>query len=159
MMNSELIASILRASLISIVPFGIWAWLYLNPKKTWFFQTSTTSVVFGVARFWYYVSPFLGVAFLFFGVSDWQLGQDPHSLSIWLFVGIGCIMLGFVLGFLQPSWLSPPWLRRLKREHGDVIDLLLEDTVGMDKYELERRLETWEAIEKWVAEVRRKHGL
>jgi hypothetical protein len=48
----------------------------------------------------------------------------------------------------------------LRRKYGkDAINLLIEDAVGMDKYELERRLETWEAIEQWVTEVRRKHGL
>ena len=158
-MADQLIASLLRASLIAAIPFGIWLWGRFGPKKMWFFQTSATSAVFGVARFWYYVAPFLAMAFLFFGISDWQLGQDPHSLSIWLFVGIGCIVLGFVCGFLQPSWLSPSWLRRLKREYGDVINLLLEDAIGMDKHELEKRLETWESLEQWVAEVRRKRGL
>jgi hypothetical protein len=29
----------------------------------------------------------------------------------------------------------------------------------MEKRELEQRLETWEATEQWVAEVRRKRGL
>jgi hypothetical protein len=158
-MTVELIASLLRASLIAAVPFGIWLWLWFTPKKTWFFQTSSTSIVFGVARFWYYVLPFLALAFLLAGVDDWLLGQNPHSLPISFFVGIGCVVLGFVCGFLQPSWLSPLWLRRLKREHGDIIPRLLEDAVGMDKRELERRLETWESLEQWVAEVRRKHEL
>jgi hypothetical protein len=158
-MVNELLASLLRASLIAAIPFGMWLWLWFNPKKTWYFQTSATSLVFGVTRFWYYVAPFLAVAFLFFGISDWSLSQDPYSTSSWFYVGLGCIALGFVCGFLQPSWLSPPWLRRLKREHRDVIPKLIEDAVGMDKRELERRLETWGSLEQWVAEVQRKHGL
>jgi hypothetical protein len=158
-MISGLIASILRASLIAVIPFGIWLWLRFGPKRSWYFQTSATSVVFGVARFWYYVLPFLAMAFLFFGADDYFIGQDPYSGSAWFFVGIGCVVLGFVCGFLQPSWLSPPWLRRLKREHGDIIPRLLEDAVGMDKRELERRLKTWGSLEQWVAEVQRKYGL
>lgn len=157
-MIGELIGSLLRASLIAVIPFSIWLMGRFGSKKTWYFQTSATSVAFGVARFWYYVAPFLALAFLFFGVDDFFLGQDPNSGSIWFFVGIGCIVLGFVCGFLQPNWLSPSWLRRLKREHGEIIPLLLEDAVGMDKQELEQRLETWESLEQWVAEVRRKHG-
>lgn len=159
-MNSELISSILRASLIAAIPFGIWIWLYFNPKKTWFFRTSTNAVVFGVIRFWYYVAPFLGVAFLFFGIDDYFLGLNPYTGSIWFFVGLGSIAIGFVCGFIQPNWLSPPWLRRLRREYGDdVIDLLIEDAIGMDKYDLEQRLETKEAMEQWIAEVQSKDGV
>lgn len=158
MINQGLVESLLRASLIAIIPFSMWLWLGFGPKKSWYFQTSTTSIAFGLARFWYYVAPFLAIAFLFFGIDDYFLGRDPHKGSIWFFVGIGCIGLGFVCGFLQPDWLSPSWLRRLKREYGkNIINLLIEDAVGMSKRELEQRLETWEDLEQWVAEVRRKH--
>lgn len=158
-MIAEIVTSLLRASLIAAIPLGIWLWGRFGPKKAWYFQTSATSVVFGVARFWYYVLPFLAIAFLLAGVDDWLLGQNPHTLPISFFVGIGCVVLGFVCGFLQPDWLSPSWLRRLKREHGDVIPKLIEDAVGMEKNELEQRLETWESLERWVADARHKHGL
>ncbi len=156
-MAEQLISSLLRASLIAVIPFGIWLMGRFSQRKTWYFQTSATSVAFGLARFWYYVAPFLALAFLFFGVDDFFLGQDPHSGSIWLFVGIGNIGLGFTCGFLQPDWLSPPWLRLLKREYRDVVPRLIEDAIGMDKHMLEKRLETWESLEQWAAEVRRKH--
>lgn len=68
-MAEPLIASLLRASLIAVIPFGIWLWLRFGSKKAWYFQTSTTSVVFGLARFWYYVLPFLAIAFLFWVLS------------------------------------------------------------------------------------------
>lgn len=155
-----LINSLLRAFLIAVIPFGIWLLGKFGTKKNWYFQTSTTSIVFGLARFWYYVFPFVALAFLFFGVSDWQLGEDPHKLSIWLFVGIGCIVIGFICGFLQPDWLSPAWLRRLRREYGqETIDLLVEDAVGMDKEQLEQRSYTWQDLEDWVTEVEHKHKL
>jgi hypothetical protein len=159
-MISGLTTSILRVSLIAVIPFGIWLWLRFGPKRSWYFQTSATSVVFGVARFWYYVFPFLTLTFLCIGISNYFLSPDPHSGSSWFFIGVGLAILGFVMGFLQPSWISPPWLQRLKREYGkNVINLLIEDAVGMEKRELEQRLETWEATEQWVAEVQRKHGL
>lgn len=147
--------------LISAVIMAFWLRRYLSSNKTWFFQTSSSAVVFGVARFWYYVTPCLAFAFLLFGIST-AMGGDPYSMVpvYWVIAGWGCIILGFVFGFLQPIWFSPSWLRQLKREYGkDTINLLIEDAVGMDKYELERRLKTWEAIEAWVAETRRKHGL
>lgn len=139
---------------------ALWLHRYLGSSKTWFFKTSGSALAFGVARFWYYVAPFLTLAFILFGISA-ATGDDPYSRVpvYWMLVGWGCIILGFVFGFLQPSWLSPPWLRRLKREHGDVMKELIEDAVGMDKNELEKRLETWESLEQWVSEVQGKHGL
>ncbi len=159
MIESELISSILRASIIAILPLAIWAKGRFGSNKAWFFQTTATSLSFGLARFWYYVSPFLGLMFLFGGVSDYYLGQDPHSNSKWFYVGMACIPVGFACGFLQPGWLSPAWLRRLKREHGEIIPLLFEDAVGMSKEQLDAKTRIWEDLEVWVAEVRHKHGL
>ena len=159
MIPPELIASVLRVSIIAIIPFIIWITGRFGSKKTWYFQTSSTSIAFGVARFWYYVFPFIAVAFLCFGVDGYYLGQNPHETSVWLFIGIGCFIAGFVCGFLQPDWLSPGWLRRLKREHGEAIPWLLEDAVGMDKAKLETKTRNWKDLENWVAEVRRKHEL
>jgi hypothetical protein len=146
--------------LISAVIVGLWLQRYLSSSKIWFFQTASSAVLVGAARFWYYVVPFLALAFLLFGMSS-ATGEDPHSMVpvYWIFAGWGFIILGLVAGFLQPTWLSPPWLRRLKREYRDVIPHLVEDAVGMDKYMLAKRLETWESLEQWVAEVQRKHGL
>jgi hypothetical protein len=148
-------------ALISTTIMMFWLHRYLGLSKVWFFQTSSSAIAFGLARFWYYVAPFLGLAFLLFGISA-TVGSDPHSMIpvYWVFGGWGCIILGFILGFLQPSWLSPTWLRRLKQEYGNaMINLLIEDAVGMNKSQLEQRLATWEDIEGWVAEVRHNRGL
>lgn len=160
MTNSFVLTRLWPFLLIGAAIMALWFQRHLSSNKVWFFQTSSSAIVFGVARFWYYVAPFLALAFLLFGISA-AVGDDPHSNvpMYWVLVGGGCGILGLVFGFLQPSWFSPPWLRRLKREHGDAIPLLIEDAVGMDKHELERRLETWENLERWVEEVQRKHGL
>lgn len=159
MIESGLIASLLRASIIAVLPLGIWLKIRFGSKKTWYFQTSSTSIAFGVARFWYYVGPFFAAFFLLGGIEDFYLAQDPHSGSPWLFLSMGCIVIGFICGFLQPNWLSPGWLRRLKREHGEAIPWLLEDAVGMSKAKLEIKTETWAALEAWVIEVRQKHEM
>jgi hypothetical protein len=160
MTSSFVITRLWPFILIGAVIMALWFHRYFDSSKVWFFQTSSSAFAFGVARFWYYVAPSLALAFVLFGISA-AIGDDPYSRApvYWMFAGWGCIILGFVFGFLQPSWLSPPWLRRLKREHGDIIPKLLEDAVEMDKRELERHLETWETLEQWVAEVRHKYGL
>ena len=124
--GETLLASILRASLIAVVPFGLWIWGYFTSNKTWYFQASNTSIIFGLARFWYYVFPFLAIFFVSAGINDYYLGQDRHSGLIWLYVGIGSVAIGFICGFLQPNWLSPHWLRRLKREHGKLFQSFLK---------------------------------
>ena len=159
MIDSGLIVSILRASLIAIFPLGLWAVGRFGTSKVWYFQTSVTSMVFGLARFWYYVLPFLGLMFLFGGVDNYYLGLNPNSGSIWFYVGMACIPIGFVCGFWQPDWLSPAWLRRLKQQCENVIPLLIEDAVGMDKKTLQSKTETWEHLEAWVDEVQQKHRL
>lgn len=157
MIPTGLIESVLRASIIAVIPLLIWAFGRFGSKKTWYFQTSSTSIAFGVARFWYYVSPFLGISFLIMGVSDYYLGHNPNSSSIWLYFSMACIPIGFVCGFLQPDWLSPGWLRRLKREYGEAIPWLLEDAFGISKVELDAKTRKWEDLEKWVEEVRNKN--
>ncbi len=159
MIESELIISILRASIIAILPLAMWVKGRFGSSKVWFFQTTATSLGFGLARFWYYVFPFLGLAFVFAGIDDYYLGQNPQVGSNWFYVAMACIPIGFTCGFLQPSWLSPAWLRQLKREHGEIIPLLFEDAVGMSKEQLDAKTRIWDDLEAWVVEVRYKHGL
>lgn len=143
---------------VSTVLMVLWIQRYKSTDKTWFFRTSGSAVMVGVARFWYYVFPFMALGWIIMGIGDfWELGGplDPaYAISVyWMFAGLVVIVFGIVFGFRQPNWLSPPWLRRLKREHGDIINELLIDAVGLDKQELGRRLETWENIEEWIARV------
>ena len=94
MIPPGLIASVLRVSTIAIIPFVIWIIGRFGSKKVWYFQTSSTSIAFGVARFWYYVSPFITIAFLCFGVDDYYLDQNPHETSVWLYIGTDGIAHG-----------------------------------------------------------------
>jgi hypothetical protein len=144
--------------LVSIVLMFLWLRRYLNSNKLWYFQTSSSAVAFGAARFWYYVFPFFTLTCVFFGIKE-LLRIDPYDpaykiASRWMDAGVVSIVIGFVCGFLQPSWLSPSWLRKLRQEYGKgVINLLIDDAIGMEKDELAQRLETWEDIEAWITEV------
>ncbi len=64
----------------------------------------------------------------------------------------------YILAMWQPWWLKPKWLRWLEEEHGTIIELLWED-VRKNLWGWERRVRTQKDLEKWVDEVRRKHGL
>lgn len=158
-MESSLLNSVARASILAIMPMGLWAICFWGSNKTWYFQTSTTSMSFGLARFWYFVFPFLGIAFLFFGVADFYLGKDPQSTSIWFYVGVACILVGFICGFTQPNLLSPHWLKRLKSQYGIILPFLLEDAVGMDKKDLKAKTTKWVDLEEWISEVCEKNNI
>ena len=141
--------------IVSVVIMIFWFQRFLATNKLWYFQTSGSAIVVGVARFWYFVAPFLAIAFFCFGISRlWT--EDPYDpaykISVyWTCTGFMNIIIGFICGFLQPNWLSPAWLRRLRREYGQrVIELMIDDAIDLEKYELQRRTETWEALKAWA---------
>ena len=149
--------------IVSTTLMIFWIQRYKSPDKSWFFQTSGSAIMVGVARFWYYVIPFMALGWIVMGIGDfWALGgalDQTYTISVyWMFAGLAVMAFGIIYAFWQPNWLSPPWLRKLKREHGEIIDELVIDAVGMDKQVLRRRLETWESIEEWISEVEQKRN-
>lgn len=71
---------------------------------------------------------------------------------------IPLLIVTYVLAIWQPWWLKPTWLRRLEKEHGDILEILWEEA-RMDQWKWERRVKTQEGLEAWVAEVREKNNL
>lgn len=73
-------------------------------------------------------------------------------------VGVGFGVVGLLFNFVQPSFLKPAWLKWLEQEHGDIINLLIEDAnrMGLDVWE--KRVETQAGLEAWVAQVRHRKG-
>jgi hypothetical protein len=77
--------------------------------------------------------------------------------NVWLWIVFPLLAIALVLAVWQPSWIKPRWVRWLEENHGDILELLIEEgrkTPGWSK-----RVSTQEGLEAWVAEVRRKHGL
>jgi hypothetical protein len=81
-------------------------------------------------------------------------------LELFAGVGVGFGVVGLLFNFLQPSFLKPAWLKGLEREHGDIINLLIEDANRMGLEVWEKRVETQANLDAWAAEVRhKKNGL
>jgi hypothetical protein len=80
-------------------------------------------------------------------------------------VFVPCFILAFVVGFWQPWWLKPKWIRQLKQNHPDIYPFLREaaqEEVGTDRdkiREWERKMDTVEGQNEWVAEVRKRLGM
>ena len=104
----------------------------------------------------------------FFNGSVVLLGLVPITLAVAALTGklilLWCLvlplmMLALVLAIWQPWWIQPAWYRWLEEHHGDIIPLLQEEARAMGRWNWQRRVATQEGLERWVAEVRRKHGL
>jgi hypothetical protein len=100
----------------------------------------------GVALFWFALTAAVPRSYLSVGLS---IG----------YIGIGFGLLAVIFNFVRPSFLKPAWLKWLEQEHGDVFPLLEQDAHDMGLKTWERRMETEEDMETWVAKVRQKHGL
>ncbi len=73
---------------------------------------------------------------------------------------VGVFPLGIIAVLVvvfQPKWLKPKWVRWLEDNHGDILEMLIEE--GRRTPNWSKRVNTQEGLEAWVTEVRRKHGL
>jgi NhaP-type Na+/H+ and K+/H+ antiporter len=84
---------------------------------------------------------------------DLEDRQRLFDLSIIL------LIVAIVIALWRPRWLLPKWLRWLQAHHKDILPLLKQEAQAMPDREWNKRVETQEDLEQWVAEVRRKHGL
>ncbi len=107
-----------------------------------------------------------GILFLMWGVGtvlvlafDEQNDFIVTVAKILWIGGLGVALLGFIFALLQVPVMKPAWLKWLEREHGEIMPLLRREAreMGLDIWQ--RRVDTQEGLEEWVAEVRRKHGL
>jgi hypothetical protein len=76
---------------------------------------------------------------------------------------VGVFPLGIIAVLVvvfQPKWLKPKWVRWLEENHGDILDLLIEEARKTPQWtDWAKQVSTQKGLEEWVAEVRRKHGL
>jgi hypothetical protein len=98
----------------------------------------------------------LGIFFLVLAIATIPQSQDISLTIVGIALGFG--VLGFIFAFTQPSFLKPPWLKWLEREHRDIMPLLREDAHRMGLNVWNERMQTQADLEDWVAEVRRKYG-
>jgi len=104
-----------------------------------------------------YVAIPAGIAFLIFGLA--AIPESPDvSLNI---IGVGLVIgvIGLAFGFTQPSFLKPPWLRWLEREHSELMPFLRKEANRMGLNVWNKRIQSQEDLEDWVEEVRDKYRL
>ena len=103
-----------------------------------------------------YVQLVLGLMLVSIAMS--LLMPTPETArNLWLWIAFPLLAIALVLTAWQPAWIKPRWVRWLEENHGDILELLIEEgrkTPGWSK-----RVSTQKGLEEWVAEVRRKHKL
>jgi len=127
----------------------------------------------GLDKRWFIVpaSPYVSSGFYFFlptGMLGLLIGLvgfvielvSPNVNTIGFYCGAFMLWpLGFLFAYLEPGWMSPAWYRWLKKEHGDILPMLIEDAEQIGRAAWLEQTKTQQGLEQWVAEVRHKHGL
>jgi hypothetical protein len=71
------------------------------------------------------------------------------------YVILPLFILGILLTFWRPRWLTPKWLWWLEKNNSDILDLIVEE--GRKTKDWGKVVATQEGLELWVAQVREKH--
>ena len=100
----------------------------------------------------------LGIAFLFFALAAPFSPSSTIGL-VAAYIAAAFAILGLLSAFTQPSFLKPAWLKWLEAEHGEIMPLLRQEVKTMGYKTWNKQMKTQADMEKWVAEVRAKHGL
>jgi hypothetical protein len=142
--------------LIIIVAFLVW-WIRMRMgyDKRWFVIPAAPLI----SRNFYFFLPAFVIGSTIGLLGVFLVILDPHADPFLIIVAFGIYGMGFVLAYLEPSWLAPKWYRWLKREHGDILPDLAEEAHQLGREAWLKRVETQEDLEQWVEDFRRKHGL
>lgn len=152
-MNTKLtcIASSLIA--VGLIAIGLGVRTRLGKNRAWYLVPNYYVLL---PKTGHYALPIGGLMLITLGISLFMPNSEVgDKIMYWGTVPL-MIMVLLVVVF-QPKWIKPRWVRWLEENHGDILELLIEEgrkTPGWSK-----RVSTQEGLEAWVAEVRRKHGL
>lgn len=88
------------------------------------------------------------------------LMPNPETARLIIFGIAFPLICVFLIVVFQPKWLKPQWVQWLEENHGDVLELIIEEArQASDWRDWADRVSTQEGLEDWVTEVRRKHRL
>jgi hypothetical protein len=89
------------------------------------------------------------------------LMPNPESARLIIFgIAFPLMVCVFLIVVFQPKWFKPKWVQWLEENHGDILELLIEESrQSSDWRDWAKRVSTQAGLEAWVAEVRHKHHL
>jgi tetratricopeptide (TPR) repeat protein len=111
----------------------------------------------------YHVLPLAGVVLCLMGIAGLPSELETRQRVV-IYLVAPSFILTLLMGFNQPSWLKPRWLRRLQENHPDIYPFLRDvarEEVSDDPDKARGWAEEMDAGEKqeaWVAGVRKRRG-
>jgi hypothetical protein len=126
-----------------------------------YFLVRGPQAFFGPANYHFLI--LLGGLFVVLGLCGLP-GDVQTRQHLFGYMFLPSLILAFVVGFWQPWWLKPRWIRQLRENHPDIYPFLrdaAQEQVGNDRKKADEwsaRMDTVEGQNEWVAEVRKRHG-
>ncbi len=130
---------------VILVGFGIYR--YKGPVSVWYLAYGTYTVGHN------YLAMPGGISTMLFALLISPFVPVKWKMPI-LILAIAIIIVGLI--FAKRLW-APVWLRWLEQEHKDIIPILQAEIQKMGPDVWDKRINTREELESWVAEIRRKH--
>ena len=103
-----------------------------------------------------YALPVIGLICISFGIGI-LINEPGFARKILYWVIVPLLVVSGLIIIFQPRWLKPRWVRWLEENHGDILEILIEE--GRKTPSWAKRVSTQEGLEEWVEEVRRKRNL
>lgn len=111
----------------------------------------------------YHALPLAGVVLCLMGLVSLSSDLETRQRLIVYLVAPSSI-LAFVIGFSQPSWIKPKWMRQLQANHPDIYPFVRDvarEEVGDDPDRARAWAEAMDTVQgqdEWVAGVRKRRG-
>lgn len=152
-MNTDVSCVILSLIGVGVIAIGFGIWTRLGRNKAWYLVPNYYVLL---PKGGHYALPIIGLMLITLGIS--LLMPEPELVrKVWAIAVFPLMLMVFLVVVFQPKWLKPRWIRWLEENHGDILELLIEE--GRQTPNWAKRVSTQEGLEAWVAEVRRKHRL
>ena len=136
---------------IVVLAFGIWT--RLGKNRAWYLVPNYYVLL---PKNGHYALPVGGLMMIVLGIS--LLMPEPELVRRVLLIGVFPLgIIVFLIVVFAPKWLKPKWVQWLEENHGDIIEILIEE--GRDTPHWSNKVSTQEGLETWVAEVRTKYGI
>ena len=142
-----------------VVLLGYGMYIRLGRSKQYFLREKRGFV--GPAA--YHALPLAGVVLCLMGLVSLSGDLETRQRLIVYLVAPSSVV-AFVIGFSQPSWIKPKWMRQLQANHPDIYPFV-RDVAREEVGESPDRARAWaEAMDtvqgqdEWVARVRKQRG-
>lgn len=152
-MNTEHLGVAFLLIAFGLIAIGFGVWIRFGKNRAWYLVPNYYVLL---PKGIHYAMPIGGLMIIVMGIGI--LMPNPETVRLVIFgIAFPLMICVFLIVVFQPKWFKPQWVQWLEENHGDILELLIEE--GRETPNWAERVSTQEKLEEWVAEVRRKHRL